>query len=276
MVSSQGSIPKILIKKFLFVIIILFFSSCVNNTSKKIDYRIVDSSKNNLAFTWTIISEKWKFWTYKCRNFSWKTYNCFSKKEDLSYLEGEFVFIKWFYKNWKLNISNTSIIERKIEKKPFNYKNNLWGYWFFANTDIFSVIKWGSKTMIKNWSWKILLQFFSYNTDVPKDAFISNWWKEVVLNWIEWEVLEKKHWFVLWLKNRKENYLVNIISNVWSEDWLDSSIVQSILDTFHFTEKEIKLSDTKCWWKKKILCPQWYLCELLDIWNEWRCRKISN
>ena len=274
MVSSHGSIPKILIKNALFVLSIFFLSSCVN--SPTLDERIVLETKQYISFTWTISSQTWSIWAYKCQNLNQKNYNCFSKKEDLSYLKWEEFFISWILENWKLEVTKKIIIEKEITKEPFHYENNSWWYWFFANTDKFTVVKWWSKTLIKNWSWEVLMQIFSYlNDKIPQDAFISNWWNSVTINWIEWEVKTLNKGYTLWLKNRENWYLVNIIINIWEDEWDNSLVVKSVLDTFKFVDRDKKSLKIKCWWEENTLCPSWYFCELTsDTWNNWKCIMI--
>lgn len=276
MVSSHGSMPKILIKSVLFTLILILFNSCVNK-ERTIEERIIPETKQYLSFTWEILSKTWSIWVFNCLDKKEKSYECFSKKEDLSYLLWEEYFIKWVYEFWKLEILDTQVVEKEIIKEPFEYKNSSWWYGFFADTEKFSVIKWWSKTIVKNLSWVILLNIFSYSNDkIPQDAFISNWWNIVEINWINWEVKNLDKWFELWLKNSENWYLVNLNIAVWEDEWNDSLIVKSVLDTFKFVDRKVKWPKLECWWVDNIVCPEWYFCELSDTWNKWKCVLIWN
>jgi len=120
------------------------------------------------------------------------------------------------------------------------------------------------------------MQIFSYlNDKIPQDAFISNWWNSVTINWIEWEVKTLNKGYTLWLKNRENWYLVNIIINIWEDEWDNSLVVKSVLDTFKFVDRDKKSLKIKCWWEENTLCPSWYFCELTsDTWNNWKCIMI--
>ena len=275
------------------------------NSESSVNDRILKNQNEELSFTWSVISEiNQDDWKFLVKNEFGKEFITISKDLDLNnFIWDKKIFLEWekiFNNKWKIffDVKKISRIEEKNIKEPKKYflENKFWWYWFEVDENIFTAVKWWSKTFLKNWSWEVILKFFSFdfkNTNLIKWSFFSDWWQEYEMqtkNWIiYWEVKNLKNWQEIFLKNKKsenfkENYWVLIQIDYWEiweeyfnrnwkkvEEWKKDEIkletlkreIAWFLKTFYFVEKE-NISKEKCWWKENILCEEWYFCELFS------------
>jgi len=250
-----------------------------------VEERILIDDWKDVSFTWTVLfevpEEKWQF---RFENFSWNELLAFSKDFDLKNFTWKEVVIEWkefFSWTWlkDLEIIDIKIIEEKIfeEPKKFFLENKFWWYWFKVDENIFTSVKWWSKTFLKNWSWEVVLKFFSHDF-AWKWNFFSEWSNLTVLNWINWEIKSLENGQEIFLKNPKKSYWVLIQSNYWvnlEKMEETKSDIYNFLQSFVFIEKE-NISKEKCWWNENLFCEQWYFCELFstDKNASWRCVEL--
>lgn len=276
-------LSQFLVVIFLWIAFSIFWLPNFWNNS--VDDRIIEDDWEEVSFTWAVIyevpEEKWKF---LFENLSWNEFISFSKDYDLNNFLWELVFINWeefFSWTWfkDLEIKKISIIEQKIfeEPKKFFLENKFWWYWFEVDENIFTSVKWWSKTFMKNWSWETILKFFSYDFAWNWN-FFSEWWNSTSLNWFEWEIKSLENWQEIFLKNPEGSYWVLIQIDYWIDfENLEKTKkeVYNFLQNFKFIEKE-NISKEKCWWKENLVCEEWYFCELFSTYEKasWRCVEL--
>lgn len=278
-----------------------------------LDDRILENQNEQISFTWNVLSlSNLKDWNFLIKSKLWNEFFATSKSLDLEnfswwdvFLEGEITFNKVWKKIF--DVKKIVKIEKKIIKDPkeFFLENKYWWYWFLVDEKVFSHTKWGSKTLLRNLNWEVILKLFSFdfkNINLFEWWFFSEWWEKFTLeaeNWeISWEKKDLKNGQEIFLKNKRSNqfqesYWVLIQIDYWktwneyfNKKWKDKKIwnknkdnlknlkqeISKLLKTFYFTQK-VKISKKKCWWKENVMCKTWYFCELFSDEDDanWRC-----
>lgn len=255
-------------KKILLITAILsLLSSCASEWGD-IEDRTISEEAWNKTMTWIIISLiDWIDWIYDFKESETeKEYEAFSKSFDLwNYLNKE-IYVEWIEWNKGLEIFTVREIKND-ENKIGAFENEVWWYSFSFDDEKLIATKWWEKSIIKNQSWEIILQIFSFSDQrKTNEPMISNAYKTFWIWWAVWDIKEFDWWFDLWIKTNWNGTwfnLLNLKANYWNNSEETKSLIWQILNTFKLQKKKI-IEKINCWWEENITCPNGYYCELFS------------
>lgn len=266
----------------LLLIILLTLSACVNSQSDSLEERMLDSSEQSYLWTWIITIEVENIsGTYRyIEDVSNKEYYVFSRKLDLSHYLGQISLVKGKFFNDKIEIQDLTIpiIEPLvIDKDPYQFNNKEWWYAFVVDEKQYRAHKGWAKTIIKNMSWLVVMQIYSFEDNHTKSyPLISDNSIPTSIKTMSGEIARNSNGFDMWLENSSGTLIYNLKANYDDDKSMNEQIVNSILESFKEIEK-VNIEIIRCWWTGNIICPEWYICQTYD-WMDtsaWKCVNIK-